>query len=92
MKACFLNCEKHLHAQIKTIKPKLIVVVGKAVKRLGLKISVGSPIVSQIDKCPINQTEYKGIKTLAIRHPQGASIACMEMIAQEICYFLKRVA
>lgn len=91
MQDCFLNCERHLEAQIKAIKPKLIVVVGKAAKRLRLKNSVGSSINNKIDKCPINRTEYKGINTIAVRHPQGASRACMEKIAGEICYLLRGV-
>lgn len=75
LRDCFLNCEKHLEAQINAIKPKLLVVVGKAVKRLGLYHASDGTMGKSIDKCPMNLTEYKGIKTLTIRYPQGAEPA-----------------
>ena len=90
MNHCFSNCERHLEDQIKAIKPKFIVVVGKTIKRLGLNNSFQKKIINKIDNCPINYTEYKGIKTLLVRHPQGASKDCMKAIANEICKLLKK--
>ena len=88
LRHCFLNCEKHLEAQIQAINPKIIVVVGKAVKRMGINNVTNGSMWKNIDNCLINLTEYNGIKTLAIRHPQGASVTCMETIALEICSLL----
>lgn len=91
LRECFINCEKHLESQIKAINPKFIVVVGKAAKRLGLYHAFNETMVESIDDCPIHLSEYKGIKTMTIRHPQGASVLCMEAIANQICNLLKAV-
>jgi hypothetical protein len=61
------------------------------VKRLGLCNAADRGMRNSIDKCPINLTEYKGIKALTIRHPQGASVACLEGIAQEFYNLLSDV-
>jgi len=99
LKECFRNCEKYLNAQIQTIKPRLIIVIGKSAKRLGIdqnlkyldsdknakKFGIRNPA-----NCPIGITKFRGIKALSIRHPQGAEIGCLKKIAVEVWTLLSQ--
>lgn len=93
LKECFRNCEKYLEDQIKTIKPHLIIVIGKSAKRLGIDTNLTYVDVNKNAKkfsiknpanCPIGITKFKGIKTLSMRHPQGAEIGCLKKIGTEV--------
>ena len=61
---CYRHCQAFLHQQIDAVRPKVLIVFGRAANRLGL---------GSARKGEIRRTQYHGVPCLLVTHPQGAA-------------------
>jgi len=80
-KRCFANCSQFLERQIRSVKPKVLIVMGTAAKHLQLP---------QAGKDKIRQSIFLGIPTFCIRHPQGARTDYRRRVLDGILVCLKK--
>ncbi len=72
---CFANCRPFLEEQVRVLRPKVVVTLGRASDHLCLPKS--GP------KAP-RRCSYLGIPAIAARHPQGAPLNYREKLARFI--------
>lgn len=74
-RSCFENCKSYLSRQIAVIQPKLIVTIGRASSHLGLRRPGRANWFDDL---------YRGIRTISVRHPQGATLVYRQEVAAHI--------
>lgn len=72
---CYSNCRDFLQEQIRTVNPRIIVVLGRAADRIGIPRAARGQIIDCI---------FQGYPCIVVTHPQGAKRTYLVEIGQHV--------